>query len=141
MHLLLRCQMTSRHHWTLSSVGFWNVQDRRVNFYTRMSKFQAAVLNVCAPAQFQALLSDTRGGFCAVGQLAVCKEVLKRSLACSLCGKGGRSQPRAVQGSSASLTICPPWTHRFLCAVVILALVEALRKGLARILGTGPVLS
>lgn len=80
MHLLLRCQMTSRHHWTLSSVGFWNVQDRRVNFYTRMSKFQAAVLNVCAPAQFQALLSDTRGGFCAVGQLAVCKEVLKRSL-------------------------------------------------------------
>ena len=51
MHLLLRCQMSSRHPWTLSSVGIWNVQDRRVNFYLRMSKLEATVLNVRARAQ------------------------------------------------------------------------------------------
>ncbi|CAL1152058.1 unnamed protein product [Cladocopium goreaui] len=51
MHLLLRCQMSSRHPWTLSSVGIWNVQDRRVSFYIRMSTLQAIVLNVCARAQ------------------------------------------------------------------------------------------
>ena len=51
MHLLLRCQMSSRHPWTLSSVGIWNVQDRRVSFYIRMSTLQATVLNVCARAQ------------------------------------------------------------------------------------------
>ena len=55
---------------------------------------------------------------------------------------GGRSQQRTVHRSSANLTICPLWTRRFLCAVVILALVGALRKGLARILwGTGPAAS
>jgi hypothetical protein len=89
----------------------------------------------------QALLRHTRRILCSRAACRVQRSAQAfSSLACSLCGKGGRSQPRAVQGSSASLTICPPWTHRFLCAVVILALVEALRKGLARILGTGPVL-
>ena len=36
---------------TLSSVGIWNVQDRRVNFYLRMSKLEATVLNVRAREQ------------------------------------------------------------------------------------------
>ena len=39
---------------TLSSVGIWNVQDRRVNFYLRMSKLEATeatVLNVSAREQ------------------------------------------------------------------------------------------
>ena len=90
----------------------------------------------------QALLRHTRRILCSRAACRVQRSAQAfSSLACSLCGKGGRSQPRAVQGSSASLTICPPWTHRFLCAVVILALVAALRKGLARILwGIGPVL-
>ena len=62
----------------------------------------------------------------------MCQVALNFFRARSFFGMGGRSQPRTVHRSSANLTICPLWTRRFLCAVVILALVGALRKSLAR---------
>ena len=139
MHLLLRCQMSSRHPWTLSSVGIWNVQDRRVNFYLRMSKLEATVLNVRARAQLSddfdlsSVAPAHQEDSVQSGSLPCAKKCSSVLFSCMLLVREGWPQPA---------TRCPRIKRKpdHLSTVDASLSLCGCYFGLARILGTGPVL-